>query len=264
MTANLRRTRITAAIVLVLGVATMASAQTVLVDFGNNVNQFRGVPVPNPDPNGNYWNSLQPGLFYTDLVDTNNSATSIDFGFSTPVGTDSFNGPAGAVSFPPTPTEIAATDIDAAALGKLGVIEAAFDFANSPGGGQPTRFEIQQLDPAKTYDLTFFGSHKFSADSTTVFSVYSDNTYSTLVGTVSLNHQDPGAPNLHNRDTVATLAGLAPQASNILYVQFIGNNGGEGYLNSLQITAVPEPATVSLIAGALGLIGCVGRRRRIG
>ena len=41
---------------------------------------------------------MQPGLFYTNLVDINNVGTTIDFGFSTPVGTDSFNGPAGVTS----------------------------------------------------------------------------------------------------------------------------------------------------------------------
>ncbi len=202
------------------GIAVSANAQTsVLIDFGND-NSFRGVSVPAPDQNGNYWNSLLPGLFYVDLVDENNNATTIDLGFSTPVGTDSFNGPAGATSFPdPTPAEIAATDIDQAALGKMVVKTAAIDFAASPGGADNrTRFEIQQLDPTKTYDLTFFGSHKFSDADTTIYSVYTDNTYTTLVDSASLNVQTPGSPNLHNRDTVATIGGLAPQASNILYV----------------------------------------------
>jgi hypothetical protein len=244
------------------GLAVSANAQqTVLIDFGND-NSFRGVSVPAPDQNGNYWNSLFPGLFYVDLVDEDNAPTTIDFGFSTPVGTDSFNGPAGVTSFPdPTPAEIAATDIDEAALGKLGVKTAAIDFAASPGGSDNrTRFEIQQLDPAKTYNLTFFGSHKFSDADTTIYSVYTDNTYTTLVDTASLNVQTPGSPHLHNRDTVATLSGLAPQASNILYVEFVGTNNNLGYLNSLQITAVPEPSSLLLLAGGIGL--SFGFRRR--
>jgi hypothetical protein len=249
------------AMVLAIGLAVTAQAQTVLIDFGNN-DSFRGVSVPNPDSNGNNWNSLVPGFFYTDLIDTTGAPTTIDFGFSTPVGTDSFNGPAGATSFPdPTPAEIAATDIDHAALGNLGVNEAAIDFAASPGGADNrTRFEIQQLDPARTYTLTLFGSHKFSDADTTVYSVYSDNTYTTVVGTASLNVQTPGSPNLHNRDTVATIAGLAPQASDILYVEFVGTNNNLGYLNSLQITCIPEPSTLLLLAGGMGLV--FGFRRR--
>jgi hypothetical protein len=248
------------AIVMSIGVAASINAQTVLVDFGNNTS-FRGADVPNPDPNGNSWNSIAPGAFITNLVDIDNNPTTIDLGFDTPVGTDSFNGPAGVTSFPPTAAEIAATDIDAAALGLLGVKEAAFDFAASPGGADNrTRFQIQQLDPTKRYNLTFFGSHKFSTDDATVYSVFTDNTYTTLVGSASLNVQQPGSPNLHNRDQVATISNLSPQASDILYVQFVGSAGGLGYLNDLQISVIPEPSAICLLVIGIGLIfGC--RRR---
>jgi PEP-CTERM motif-containing protein len=241
--------------------AASAAAQTVLIDFGND-NSFRGVSVPAPDQNGNYWNSLIPGLFYVNLIDEDNNATTIDFGFSTPVGTDSFNGPAGPTSFPdPTPAEIAATDIDEAALGKLGVKTAAIDFAASPGGvDNRTRFEIQELDPTKKYHLTFFGSHKFSDADTTTYSVYTDNTYTTLVDSASLNVQTPGMPWLHNRDTVATLSGLAPQASNIFYVEFVGANNNLGYLNDMMITAVPEPSAILLLVSGIAVV--FGFRRR--
>jgi hypothetical protein len=199
---------------------------------------------------------MRTGVFYQNLVDIHNVPTTIDFGFSTGVATDSYNGPAG----PTTPiTGIPAsndphffvdfTDVDQAALGNLGGdsagrlltndLAAPFDFVAGPDivGHNAVRFEVQELDPTKKYTLTFFGSHKYSADATTVYSVYSDNTYTTLVGTASLNVQDPSDPNLHNRNTVATISNLSPQASNILYVQFIGSNGGNGYLNDMQITA---------------------------
>ena len=250
-----------AAVVLAAGLAASAAAQTVLIDFGSD-NSFRGVNVPNTDPNGNRWNSLTPGPFFTDLIDIAGNPTTIDLGFSTGVGTDSFNGPAGATSFPdPTPAEIAATDIDTAALGLLGVKEAAIDFAASPDtADNRTRFEIQQLDPTKKYNLTFFGSHKFSTDDTTVYSVYSDNTYSTLVASRILDVQTPGSPHLHNRDRVARMDGLTPQTGNIFYVQFVGINGSLGYLNDMQITTVPEPSSVLLLAG--GALALVGVRRR--
>lgn len=249
------------AIALCAMLVSSATAQTVLIDFGST-NSFRGVNVPNPDPNGNFWNSLTPGPFITDLIDIDGAATTIDLGFSTAVGTDSFNGPAGVTSFPnPTPAEIAATDIDATALGNLGVKEAAIDFAASPGAADNrTRFELQQLDPTKTYDLTFFGSHKFSDNDTTVYSIYSDNTYTTLVASASLNVQTPGSPWLHNRDQVAVINGVAPQASNILYVQFVGSQQGLGYLNSMQISAVPEPSTLILALGAVGMAAAFRRR----
>jgi hypothetical protein len=228
------------AIVSLFTLPAAANAQTVLIDFGNNAS-FRGLSVSNPDANGNHWNSLRTGVFYQNLIDTTNTPTTIDFGFSTPVATDSFNGPAGPTDATTLETDVLATDIDAAALGNLGgALEAAFDYVAGPDlPDNRVRFEIQQLDPAKKYNLTFFGSHKFSTDSTTVYSVYSDNTYSTLVGTASLDVQDPVEPfNLHNRDRVATINDLSPQASNILYVEFVGSAGGLGYLNDMQIEAI--------------------------
>jgi hypothetical protein len=135
------------------------------------------------------------------------------------------------------------------------------DFAASPGGvDNRTRFEIQGLNPLKTYTLTLFGSHKFSDNDTTVYSVYSDNTYATVVGTANLNVQTPGSPHLHNRDTVATIGPLAPQASNILYVEFVGSAGALGYLNSMQLVGVPEPSSLLLMASAVGL-ALINRRR---
>jgi hypothetical protein len=227
---------------LITGVGISGSADaasTVLFDFGNN-QSFRGASVVNPDQNGNNWNSLRTGVFYQNLIDTTGTATTVDFGFSTPVGTDSYNGPAGPTANTPlTQAEIDAADIDQTALGILGVKAAAVDFVAEYN----CRFEIQQLDPAKTYNLTFFGSHKFSNNSTTVYSIYTDNTYTTEVASGSLLIQDPVSPWLHNRDTVVTLSNIAPQTSNILYVQFTGSEGAFGYLNSLALSeAVTGPS----------------------
>jgi hypothetical protein len=250
------------ALVTGLGVMGSAKAATVLIDFGNNTS-FRGASVANPDQNGNNWNSMQPGLFYSNLVDTTNTPTTIDFGFSTPVGTDSFNGPAGVTNgtgsgnSPLTPAEVAACDIDEAALGNLGVKAAAVDYAAETN----CRFEIQQLDPLKKYNLKFFGSHKFSTSDATSYSIYTDNTYTTLVASGLLNVQTPGSPNLHNRDTTLTLSNLSPQTANILYVQFTGATGGFGYLNSMAISEVPEPSALAGCALA-GLWAARCRRRR--
>ena len=239
--------KIVLATLVIAGLAVTTQAETILLDFGNDTS-WRGASVPNPDPNGNYWNSLVPGWYYTDLVDADNNGSGINFGFSTPVATDSYNGPAGDTAA--HPATIPNTDIDAVALGNLGVIEAAYDYAAGDGGA--VRFEIQALDPTKLYNLTFYGSHKFNSDDTTLYSVYTDNTYATLVDSASLQVHQPGSPWLHNRDTVATISNLAPQTSDILYVEFVGSLGGNGYLNSMQIEVVPEPATFGLlgIAGA--------------
>lgn len=239
-----RRLPIGLVIVAVCALAVSAGAQTVLFDFGNDAS-YRGVSVANPDFNGNYWNSLRTGVFYPDLIDKLGAATTIDFGFSTGVATDSYNGPAGPTTAAGKHFEVLFTEIDAEALGDLGTFAAAFDYVAGPSlpSNNQVRFEIQQLDPSKRYELTFFGSHKYSIDATTVYSVYSDNTYTTLVATVSLDVQDLVDASLHNKDTLAVLSGLAPQAENILYVEFVGSNGGDGYLNSLKLVATDAPVT---------------------
>ena len=243
---------------LIIGFATPVGATTILLDFGND-DSFGGISVPNPDSNGNYWTSVWNGAFYPNLVDIGNNPTSINFGFDGSLvgGTDSFNGPAGPTTQVPgpTPTEVAATDIDAVALGLLGGSkEAAIDFYTS------SRFQIQGLNPAKTYDLSFFGSHKFSTDDSTVYTVYSDPGFSIPVGSASLDHQTPGSPWLHNRDTVATVSGLSPGVSNILYVEFGGAGGNSGYLNSLQIVEIPEPFSFVMLASGFGSM-LICRRR---
>lgn len=224
-----------------IGLVIPTAAQTVLIDLGNDTS-YRGLSVDNPDDNGNHWNSLQPGLYYENLIDINNNATTIDFGFSTPVGTDSYNGPAGPTSAGTLLDDVLFTDIDAAALGNLGgALEGPFDYAAGDPAVPEVQFEIQQLDPTKTYDLTFYGSHAFNTDPTTVYSVYTDNTYTTLIDSVSLEVHEPGSPWLHNRDMVATISGLSPQTDNILYVTFKGSAGDIGYLNAMQIeTITPE------------------------
>ena len=114
--------------------------------------------------------------------------------------------------------------------------------------------------PLKTYTLTIFGSHKFSDDDSTVYSAYGDAGYTTLLGSTSLLVQTPGSPWLHNTNTVATLSNLSPSAGGSLYMNFVGSNGNQGYLNSFQLTGVPEPSSLLLLVSSVGLV--IGVRRR--
>lgn len=203
--------------------------ETILLDFGNN-SSYRGVSVSNPDQNGKYWNSVWSGAFYSNMINSTNGATLVDLGFDVAPASDSFNGPAGAVvNNPPLASEIANTVFDATALGDLGVTNAVMDYYVSAS------FQIQNLRPTRTYKLTFFGSHKFSTDDATVYSVYANSGYTNLVASTSLNVQTPGSPWLHNTNTVAVITNLTPQFANILYVKFLGSNGNAGYLNAMKI-----------------------------
>lgn len=220
-----------------VGQANFSAAETVLIDFGNDTS-YRGLSANSPDTNGNYWNSVQPGLLVTNLIDITNTGTTVALGWDTPVATDSYNGPAGATNALTLETDVLFTAIDAAALGRLGgSLEAAFDFASGYDGVShfPVRFQLQGLNPAASYNLTFFGSHSFSDDATTVYTVYTDSTYATPVATTNLLVADPFFT--PNSDRVATITGVSPQADDILYIEFVGLTGKGGYLNSLQLEA---------------------------
>lgn len=209
----------------------------VLIDFGND-ESFRGVTTTSPDTNGKHWNSFKLGTFYTDLVDTTGSATTIDFGFDgsgQPVGTDSYNGPAGETDNPVSASDLADVEINAAALGDLGVNEAAIDYVSSTGG----RFQLQGLDPLRRYRITFFGSSKFTTDEVSVYSVYDDSGFSNLIGTASLSIRDGASPWLHNQDQVAVIADLVPSSSGVLYVEFGGSGGNSGRINAMSIEDSP-------------------------
>jgi hypothetical protein len=239
-----RRVCLVFALAILVGQTGPTSAQTVLIDFGSDTS-YRGLSVDNPDSNGNHWNSVQPGLLIPDLIDIEGDATAIDLGWDSPVGTDSYNGPAGPTDEASLETDVQFTEIDAEALGNLGgALEAAFDFASGFDGIShfPVRFVIEGLNPNATYNLTFFGSHSFSDDSTTVYTVYSDDTYTTSVASTSLDVQEPFFE--PNHDRIAAISGVSPQTDNILYIEFVGETGFGGYLNAMQIEASAAPILV--------------------
>ena len=202
-------------------------AQTVLIDFGNS-NSFRGASQVGADANGNFWTSVYSGAYYSGVADVTGTNTSIGFGFSAAGGTDSFNGPAGATTNPITKQKHDNVQIDSAALGLLGGSDAAaIDYYTD------SKFVLQGLNSSLSYDLTFFGSHKFNANNVTRYSTYTDNTFSNVVSSTTLN---VGVGSAQNQSNVATLTSLAPQTGNTLYVGFAGDGGtGSGYLNAMSL-----------------------------
>ncbi|MDF7824123.1 hypothetical protein P4B35_08875 [Pontiellaceae bacterium B12227] len=221
--------------------------ETVLIDLGSDAT-YRSLSVDSPDANGNFWNVIGYG-YVANMLDINGDATTIDFGPGAH-GRDSYNGPAGATSTATLETDVLNTDIDAYALGALGINEAAFDYFVGTNGSSRGRFQIQGLDPSKKYNLTFYGSHKFDTPGSTTYAVYTDSGYSNLVDSVTLAHNNEpinGQEFVHNKDRLATIAQIAPQASNILYVEFGGPGGANGYLNAMRIDVIPDP--VNLLGG---------------
>lgn len=211
---------------------TTAHAQTVLIDFGND-DSFRGASVVNPDENGNHWTSVWAGAFYPDVVDIDGNPTTIDFGFDgAPGGSDSFNGPAQIDANPPT--DPANSVFDAAALGDLGADEAVYDYYVD------ANFQIQGLDPAETYNITFYGAKKFNTEDTTRYTAYTDDNFSTPIASVDLV---VGTGPDHNTDTVVTLEALAPDGDGIIYIGFdaaMNPGTATGYLNAMKVERVPD------------------------
>lgn len=229
------------------------AAQAFLFDFGNNAS-YRGTNVVNPDRNGRFWNNVDSSRYWPGVVDMNGATTSVAFGFVTAAGTDSYNGPAGVHQDP------ALAHVDAAALGALGVNEAVYDYYVS------STFGLHGLDPAKTYDLTFFGSRIYTDDATTVYTVYTSNDFTVAVASAELNVRDPDSPWLHNSNTVVALRNVAPRPDGSLWVGFAGARGGDGYLNAMMIeghaagTGRVGVADIGWSAGTISLsfIGAAG------
>ncbi len=246
-------------ILFLFGISPEVSARTYLIDF-NSSKGYRGVDPVSPDGQGNHWNAVpHPSTGSSQLnglKDTDGGISSIDLGFITPFGTDSFDGPAGdtSVGTPPfalDPAKVVNTDIDATALGTLGNLHAAFDYiatvshTNVPAGQaspvNDARFAIQGLNPYLTYTLRFFGSRRYSADPTTLYEAYSDPAFEYLSANASLDVCDPAALGNHNRGNLAILRDIRPSGGGAIYLRIRGSAGGQAFLNSMEIVEGTRP-----------------------
>ena len=130
----------------------------VLIDFGrDNTNGIRTLSTP-----GN-WNSINSSAYWAKPADKNGVPTTLDLGFEAgAIGSfDSISGPAGDTSATGSPNfsgfnsnSVTNTSVDVSLLGDLAAKEAAFDYVTS------SVFVMNELNPRRTYKLTFFGSHK--------------------------------------------------------------------------------------------------------
>ena len=122
------------------------------------------------------------------------------------------------------------------------------------------RLEIAGLYPAQQWTLKFFGSAKWTADATTVYSVFNNSAFTgPALGTASLNIRNSSSGWLHNLDTVATLT-VTPNVNGAVFLNVVGSNGNAGYLNAMSVEAVPEPSVAGLFT--LGSMALLALRRR--
>jgi len=237
---------------------------TWLLNFGDTNNPpnpatpgaLRGLPNPSPDSMGHYWNSVDTNYYVNPVVLTNaaGAATAMTFQFdlSNPAftnaasgfGADDYNGPC--TPFGALPTSASNAVINTAALGYLGYSNAVCNYyVNS-------HFILQGMNPAHQYALTFFGSHAYNSgggagpaggqgDPLTVYKVYSDSGYSSLIASTNLcigggYFQD------WNTHRLAVIGPIYPSASGAMYIDFAGSQGDLGYLNDMQIVDVTGSA----------------------
>jgi hypothetical protein len=234
---------------------------SILIDFGNN-SSYRSTNVVNPGVSNAYWNSLDYGSAatprsYNNLVYSNSDASTIDITFSNvPPATgwgsgDSYNGPAG------TSLDFNTSDVNGNVLGVLGQKAAVFDYYIFG------KFILQELDSNTYYGLTFFGSHKYNNasgadDNITVYRVFTNNWGATAYVAAWSNSLTVGVNANNNRDQVAVITNVTPEANNTLRIGFKGAKSNFGYLNCMKIDVfmIPEPAGVL----ALLVVGwCAGR-----
>jgi hypothetical protein len=244
---------------------------TWLLNFGDTNNPpnpltggaLRGLANPSPDSMGHYWNSLDTNYYVNPVVLTNAAgaatAMTVQFDLSNPAftnaasgfGADDYNGPCSSAGALPSSASNAV--INTAALGYLGYSNAVCNYyVNS-------HFILRGMNPAHEYTLTFFGSHAYNSgggagpaggqgDPLTVYNVYSDSGYSSLIASTNLcvgggYFQD------WNTHRLAVIGPIYPSASGAMYIDFAGSQGDLGYLNDMQIvddtaaTVPPDPFT---------------------
>jgi len=124
----------------------------ILIDCGDD-GTGSGDPVSNPDTNGNYWNNATSNSTnqnasgpyeWSNLVDTDNGATTVDFEIVTPIDTD-------------YGTQSGMNDAGDASGVSDYVANATIDSFFSYGG-TAGEYRIKGLDSSKTYTIKFWGA----------------------------------------------------------------------------------------------------------
>lgn len=223
--------------------ATPLQARTWLVDFGpNNATDGNvtpsGTPVLNPgngstgvaDSNGSYWNNAvgagaaggPVAMSYLRLVDTANASTPV--GLTLGPGWKSNGRQNGGLLTP-----------DPAKLGTLAIGRATEDYFFIDGAtGLTATLNLNNLDPAKLYNLRLFGTRDAPGVRKTHYTVAAGNgVFSSILQT---SGADLTSATDGNDSTIAALSGLQTDASGQLTLKVAIAEGGFAYLGVLELT----------------------------
>ena len=103
-----------------------------------------------------------------------------------------------------------------------------------------TNLTLSGLDPAKSYNFDLFGTRDATGTRVTLYTLTGANSDS---GTLTTSGTGIGTGGVnYNNDTILTLAGLIPNGSGEISLNFAVNSGSCAYLSGMQVSEVPGPA----------------------
>ena len=235
----------------------LRSGESLLFDFGPS-DGLDGANTASPDRRGNVWNNwfdgkpgneaILPGEHKANLVNADGRNVGVTMTITGQFLANGFrNG--------------GLRDPDESMLGELAVDSATGDYFFSTGddlvggGNDDTNggFMLSGFDPDLRYDLTFFGSRAASERRVTEYRVFGAGEQAVSLQTSGTGIGSNGGNG--NNDEVARLLGVEPDAFGQLFVDLTLLEGSFAHLNTMQITAVPEPtASVAAFGLAAGLL----------
>lgn len=241
---------------IVFTASLVASAQTLLIDFGSNNAANGGYLTVSdlsngPDSNGNYWNNLfVNGSTLNNMVFSDNSSSGISMaapgtlvgaaggGWGIGNGTVNLSSP------------------------NLNIFTAYTDGIYQFAAGGSNTLTFSGLNPSKTYNFSIFGSRADGgANRVTRYTVAGSGGSSSQ--TLTTSGPNIGGAGIHfNNSQTANFSGIQPNGSNEITVTMSVESGTAWHLNTLEITVVPEPTTNALLILAALAGSWVFLRRR--
>ena len=202
--------------VVIVGFATSAQAQTVLVDFG-------GAITTNPT-NGNYWNNIWTTGTNFSLVNAANTGTGYWLNLPTNVVMNTNLVPATNGSIP--------------SLGIFNVPTAYSDALYISGTtGTTNTVILGNLNTNQTYDFVIYGARDATTTRATTYTVAGATTSASV--TVTNSGTGIGTNGVNFNTSYITISGITPDAttnSGQILVNYAVAAGSFAYLNAMQLT----------------------------